>query len=328
MAITGGLGQAVPESTTSYDPATGLAVKVTSPTGGTITKAFDKLGRQISYTDADGGVTTTEYDLLNRPVKVSDNVPSTVTLTYDHAAEPRGLVTKTTDSIAGVFQATYDADGSVATEKLPGGYTLTQNEDTTGSATERTYTRDSDGVIVVSDTTTESVHGQVTRHAGWSDQTYGYDATGRLTTVEDTADTICTKRTYTFDNRTNRKTRNTAASTPPAPTAPPPEAPPPPIPTTAPTGSSTPATPTTTSAAPPPCRAAPSATTPTTWPTRSPLAPSARPGSSTPTSNASDPSRPKPEAAPPGPRPDPRPTTTTATATTPAGSPRTPPPAR
>ncbi|WP_327372338.1 DNRLRE domain-containing protein [Streptomyces sp. NBC_01217] len=214
VAITGGLGQAVPESTTSYDPATGLAVKVTSPTGGTITKAFDKLGRQISYTDADGGVTTTEYDLLNRPVKVSDNVPSTVTLTYDHAAEPRGLVTKTTDSIAGVFQATYDADGSVATEKLPGGYTLTQNEDTTGSATERTYTRDSDGVIVVSDTTTESVHGQVTRHAGWSDQTYGYDATGRLTTVEDTADTICTKRTYTFDNRTNRKTRNTAAGAP------------------------------------------------------------------------------------------------------------------
>ncbi|MFJ2915775.1 DNRLRE domain-containing protein, partial [Streptomyces sp. NPDC087228] len=213
-AITGGLGQAVPESTTSYDPATGRAVKTTSPTGGTITLGFDKLGRQTSYTDADDGVTTTEYDLLDRPVKVSDTVPSTVTLTYDHAAEPRGLVTKTTDSIAGAFQATYDADGSVAAEKLPGGYTLTQNEDTTGSATERTYTRDSDGTTVYSDTTSESIHGQVTRHAGWSDQNYGYDTTGRLTTVEDTADTICTKRTYTFDNRTNRKTRNTAASAP------------------------------------------------------------------------------------------------------------------
>ncbi|MER5466894.1 DNRLRE domain-containing protein, partial [Streptomyces sp. NPDC002668] len=214
VAVTGGLGQAVPDSTTEYDPATGRAVKATSPTGGTITKAYDKLGRQTSYTDADGGVTSTEYDLLDRPVKVSDNAPSTVTLTYDHAAEPRGLVTKTTDSIAGAFQATYDADGSVATEKLPGGYTLTQNEDTTGSATERTYTRDSDGTIVASDTTTESVHGQVTAHTGWSDQTYRYDATGRLTTVEDTADTICTKRTYTFDNRTNRKTLNKAAGAP------------------------------------------------------------------------------------------------------------------
>jgi RHS repeat-associated protein len=210
--ITGGLGQAVPASTTEYDPATGRAVKVTSATGGTITKAFDKLGRQISYTDADGGVTTTEYDLLNRQVKISDSVPSTVTYTYDHAVEPRGLATRTTDSIAGAFQATYDADGSVASEKLPGGYTLTTSEDTSGASVERTYTRDSDGTIVVSDTTTESVHSQVTTHAGWSDQAYRYDATGRLTTVEDTADTICTKRTYTFDNRTNRKTLTTAAA--------------------------------------------------------------------------------------------------------------------
>ncbi|MFJ2872843.1 RHS repeat-associated core domain-containing protein [Streptomyces sp. NPDC087298] len=214
VAITGGLGQAVPESTTSYDPATGLAVKVTSPTGGTITKAFDKLGRQISYTDADGGVTTTEYDLLDRPVKVSDNVPSTVTLTYDHAAEPRGLVTKTTDSIAGAFSAAYDADGSVSSEKLPGGYTLKQTEDTTGSAADRTYTRDSDGAIVYSDTVTESIHSQVTNHAGWSDQTYRYDNVGRLTTVEDTSETVCTRRAYAFDTRTNRKSLTTTTAAP------------------------------------------------------------------------------------------------------------------
>lgn len=214
VAITGGTGQAVPESTTEYAPATGQAVKTTSPTGGTITKAYDKLGRQISYTDADGGTTATEYDLLGRPVKVTDTVPSTVTYTYDHTAEPRGLVTSTTDSAAGTFKATYDADGSVATEKLPGGYTLTQTEDTTGSATDRTYTRDSDGTIVYSDTVTESIHGQVAGHAGWSDQTYRYDAIGRLTTVEDTSETICTRRSYTFDARTNRKSLTTASGTP------------------------------------------------------------------------------------------------------------------
>ncbi|MFJ6490772.1 DNRLRE domain-containing protein [Streptomyces californicus] len=214
VAITGGTGQAVPETTTEYDPATGRAVKTVSPTGGTVTKVFDKLGRQVSYTDADGGVTTTEYDLLDRPVKVTDNAPSTVTHTYDHTAEPRGLATKTTDSVAGTFQATYDADGSVSSEKLPGGYTLTQTEDTTGSATDRTYTRDSDGTIVYSDTVTESIHGQVASHAGWSDQTYRYDAIGRLTTVEDTADTVCTRRAYTFDARTNRKSLTTATGTP------------------------------------------------------------------------------------------------------------------
>ncbi|WP_340377634.1 DNRLRE domain-containing protein [Streptomyces sp. SS7] len=214
VTVTGGTGQAVPSTTTEYDPATGKAVKTVSPTGGTLTKAYDKLGRQISYTDADGGTTTTEYDLLDRPVKATDTAPSTVTYTYDHTSEPRGLATSTTDSIAGTFKATYDADGSVATEKLPGGYTLTQTEDPTGSATARTYTRDSDATIVYSDTTAESIHGQVTRHAGWSDQTYGYDATGRLTTVEDTSETICTQRTYSFDTRTNRKSLTTAASTP------------------------------------------------------------------------------------------------------------------
>ncbi|MFE2094466.1 RHS repeat-associated core domain-containing protein [Streptomyces sp. NPDC059460] len=214
VAITGGIGQAVPESTTEYDPATGQAVKTTSPTGGTITKAYDKLGRQISYTDADGGTTTTEYDLLGRPVKATDNVPSTVTFTYDTAIEPRGLATRTTDSIAGTFQATYDADGSVSSEKLPGGYTLKQTEDTTGTAVDRTYTRDSDGTIVYSDTVTESTHGQVASHAGWSDQTYRYDATGRLTTVEDTWNTECTRRSYTFDARTNRKSLTSATGTP------------------------------------------------------------------------------------------------------------------
>lgn len=80
-----------------------------STTGGTITRLFDKLGRQISYIDADGGVTTVEFDKLDRPVKVADSVPSTTTYTYDDAAEPRGLATSFTDSVAGVFRTSYDA---------------------------------------------------------------------------------------------------------------------------------------------------------------------------------------------------------------------------
>ncbi|MET9347527.1 DNRLRE domain-containing protein [Streptomyces termitum] len=209
-AVTGGVGQAVPETTTEYDPATGQAVRTTSPTGGTITKEFDRLGRQISYTDADGGVTRTEYDLLDRPVKTTDSVPSTVTHTYDTAVEPRGLATRTTDSVAGAFEARYDADGSVTSEKLPGGYTLTVEEDTTGAQLSRIYTRDSDGQVVYSDTVDESVHGQVTRHSGWSDQDYTYDRTGRLTKVNDTVGDTCTTRAYTFDKRTNRTALTTA----------------------------------------------------------------------------------------------------------------------
>ncbi|MFF3158729.1 RHS repeat-associated core domain-containing protein [Streptomyces sp. NPDC057910] len=214
QTVTGGVGQAVPEVTTEYDPATGKAARTTSPTGGTLTKSYDKLGRQISYTDSDGGVTTNAYDLLGRPVTVSDNSPSTVTYSYDDSIEPRGLVTKTTDSIAGIFQASYDADGTVATEKLPGGYTLNQRENTTGQATDRTYTRDSDGAIVYSDAVTASIHGQNTTHAGWSNQTYRYDAAGRLTSVDHTADTICTRRDYAFDARANRKSLTSTTAAP------------------------------------------------------------------------------------------------------------------
>ncbi|MFJ4869629.1 DNRLRE domain-containing protein [Streptomyces sp. NPDC088757] len=214
VVVTGGVGQAVPDSTTEYDPATGQVVKTTSPTGGTITRAYDKLGRLVSYTDADGGVTTTEYDLLDRPVKTADNTPSTVTYAYDHTVEPRGMATKATDSVAGVFQATYGPDGSVSTQKLPGGYTLWQTKDTIGAPLTRTYTRDSDGVSVLTDTVNQSVFGQVTAHAGWSDQSYAYDKVGRLVTVEDTADSVCTKRTYTFDARSNRKSLTSAAAAP------------------------------------------------------------------------------------------------------------------
>ncbi|MFE5908157.1 RHS repeat-associated core domain-containing protein [Streptomyces wedmorensis] len=214
QTVITGLGQAVPESTTEYDPATGRPVRLTSPTGGTIAKAYDKLGRLTSYTDADGGVTTTEYDLLDRPVKSSDTSPSTVTYSYDHSVEPRGLATQATDSVAGAFQAVYDADGTVVSQKLPGGYTLQVAKDTTGASARRTYTRDSDGVAVMTDAVTRSALGQITAHAGWSSQSYGYDKIGRLVTVDDTADTVCTRRTYTFDNRSNRTSRTTATGIP------------------------------------------------------------------------------------------------------------------
>ncbi|CAM5677392.1 RHS repeat-associated protein OS=Streptomyces griseomycini OX=66895 GN=FHS37_007272 PE=4 SV=1 [Streptomyces griseomycini] len=53
-------------------------------------------------------------------------VPSTVTYTYDHSTEPRGLATIMTDSVAGTFKASYDVDGDLVKETLPGGYTMTQ----------------------------------------------------------------------------------------------------------------------------------------------------------------------------------------------------------
>nr|WP_234422062.1 RHS repeat-associated core domain-containing protein [Streptomyces sp. CB00316] len=214
VSITGGVGVAVPQVSIEYDPANGEAVKSVSSTGGTITRVYDKLIRLISYTDADGGRTQVQFDALDRPLKATDSVPSTVNFSYDHAAEPRGLPTKTSDSVAGDFTAAYDADGGVVSEKLPGGYSLAQTRDTAGSAIARTYTRDSDGMVVFSDRTSESVHGQVTAQAAWSDQKYTYDKVGRLSTVKDTADTVCTTRSYGFDQRSNRTSLTAATGAP------------------------------------------------------------------------------------------------------------------
>ncbi|WP_145797188.1 DNRLRE domain-containing protein [Kitasatospora atroaurantiaca] len=215
--VSGGVGTAVPAVTVTYDPATGAVTKQDSTGGGTITKAYDVLGRQISYTDADGGVTTTEYDALNRPTKVTDSVPSTTTYAYDTAIDPRGLATSTTDSVAGTFTARYDADGGVATQGLPGGFTMTNRQDPAGAAVNRTYTRDSDGTVLVSDGITETVHGQWATHAGTAGvtaaQSYTYDKTGRLTQVQDTSvDAVCTTRSYTFDKNTNRTALGTTTA--------------------------------------------------------------------------------------------------------------------
>ncbi|MFF3863320.1 RHS repeat-associated core domain-containing protein [Streptomyces sp. NPDC002209] len=214
VKVTGGLGTAVPETKTEYDPTTGREVKTTSPTAGTITTAHDKLGRVVSYTDADGGVTATQYDLLNRPVKETDSILSTVTYAYDHAAEPRGVATQTTDSVAGTFNVAYDADGAVVSETLPGGYSLAQRRDPAGGVLLREYTRTGDGVAVLSDSVTRSIHGQVLEHSGLTSQDYGYDGIGRLTSVKDDAVDGCTTRTYSFDSRSNRTGQTTATGAP------------------------------------------------------------------------------------------------------------------
>ncbi|MER5888295.1 RHS repeat-associated core domain-containing protein [Streptomyces sp. NPDC001941] len=213
-AVSDGVGLPVPAVENFYDPVSGKPVRIVSATAGTISKDYDSLGRQISYTDADGGTTTTDFDLLGRPLKVADTSPSTVTFTYDHEAEPRGLATKVTDSVAGTFSATYDQDGSVRTEKLPGGYTLNVTEDTTGSTVSRSYTRDSDNTTVYTDTVTESVHGQVIDHAGWSNQTYDYDKAGRLAATQDTVQQVCTRRDYALDKRANRTWLGTTTAAP------------------------------------------------------------------------------------------------------------------
>ncbi|MFJ4411301.1 RHS repeat-associated core domain-containing protein [Streptomyces sp. NPDC088910] len=213
-SVTGGVGTAVPATTATYDPATGKQATA-SADGKTITQGYDALGRLISYSDGAGNTATTWYDALDRPIRVTDSAPSTTTYTYDTASDPRGLETGRADSVAGTFNATYDSDGRLATEALPGGYTVTFTRDETGADTSRTYASDNDGLIVTADSATLTVHGQqVTHTTDTGNQAYTYDAAGRLTNIEDVQDATITHRAYAFDKNTNRTSLTTTVDNP------------------------------------------------------------------------------------------------------------------
>ncbi|MEU9413496.1 DNRLRE domain-containing protein [Streptomyces sp. NPDC048281] len=216
ISVSGAVGTAVPDTTTTYDADSGDVATVTS-NGQTITHTYDQLGRELSYTDGAGNTASTQYDALGRPVKTTDSAPSTTTYAYDTAEDPRGVETSRTDSVAGTFAVTYDADGDLATESLPGGYTLTVTQDEAGAETSRVYTQDSDGTVVASDSVDVSVQGQIVADADTAGQSrsraYTYDAAGRLTRADDTdPDGACTRRDYAFDKNTNRTALATSAS--------------------------------------------------------------------------------------------------------------------
>lgn len=158
-----------PDAAFLADKATKFPVTV-DPSTTALSNVFDTYGQQgetvdwsadTSYTDADGATTTTKHDALDRPTVVTDSVPSTTNYTYDTGIDPRGLATSVTDSVASAFSARYDADGTVASQGLPGGYTVEQDPDPAGTPVTRTYTRDDTGTDAVC--TTRSPAPSITR---------------------------------------------------------------------------------------------------------------------------------------------------------------------
>ncbi|BAJ27002.1 MULTISPECIES: RHS repeat-associated core domain-containing protein [Kitasatospora] len=205
--LTGNTGQPLTDVTTAYSGTNGRPVSTSSTGGGTVSRDYDALGRVVSYTDADGGTTTTSYDPLGRVLTVTDSAPSTTTYAYDSAVEPGGQPVRIVDSVAGTITAEYGPDGTVTAQHLPGGYTAKQTRNTVGQVVNVTYTRDSDGTVVMADSETRSIHDQVTTHANSvtpGSQKYLYDKAGRLVEVQETAAGVCTDRAYTLDRHSNR----------------------------------------------------------------------------------------------------------------------------
>lgn len=246
---------------TQYNQTTGLvdAVGVSNAmnTGiGTVKDSYtyDLWGKETSYTNQLGDKTTTAYDTAARVVKVTDP-KGTTTFTYDGndangKAERRSLVTAQTVTRTGsdvlTYAAAYDADGAMATEKLPGAITATHLVNEAGEEVGLTYagqltdpdtgevstgawlawsqTNDIAGRVRTDSTTFAS---QIAAAAGVEadaesavedpldfDHRYTYDKGGNLTKVEDLTGlpvggsevSPYTVRDYTFTTNGARKT--------------------------------------------------------------------------------------------------------------------------
>jgi RHS repeat-associated protein len=172
--------------------------------------SYDKLGRATTYKDADGNEAKTTYDYLGRPSSVNDG-KGTQTLRYDSVT---GLLTELEDSAAGLFTASYDADGQMVKQGLPNGLTREMIVDEAGEATRLTYTKASNcgtSCTWLSSTAQRSIRGQILVEDGTlGKDEYGYDRLGRLTSERETpAGGSCTTRTYKYDADFNRTSMST-----------------------------------------------------------------------------------------------------------------------
>ena len=224
-SITGGLGTAVPATTVSYDPGTGLPTRTdaaaTATQSATLqTTGYDDFGRPTAYSE-DGtaaGTTSTAYDPTTGRVSAVTDPKGSRSLSYNGSGEHRGLPTGLTVSgITGSFKLSYDGDGKPSSQDWPNGMTQTFSYDETGDRTALTDTAPGGNSVWLSDTQTPSVHGQNRLQASTlSSQAYSYDNLGRLTGTVDQANdsngVACTTRAYTFDLNSNRLT---SASSPP-----------------------------------------------------------------------------------------------------------------
>ena len=166
---------------------------------------YDKLGRPSAYEDASGNKSTTTYDLLGQPYVVSDG-KGTQEFHYD---ENSGALVKLTDSAAGTFTASYNADGNMTTEGLPNGLNAETTYDATGSPVKLRYQKMTDCTSECTWLNFElerSAQGKVLKQTSTlSTQQYSYDKAGRLTQAEETpAGGSCTTRDYSYDADSNR----------------------------------------------------------------------------------------------------------------------------
>jgi RHS repeat-associated protein len=214
--VSGGAGSSVGTITFGYDVTTGRQTTVVGSARPSVSRTFDSNGRLSQYTTS-GTTHTYAYDLRGRVVSRTDG-SRTATFGYDD----RDNATSLTDSaVDASITATYDADNRIVTESLPNGLRAALTYDETGAAEQLVWEKltncSADCVWVRSEVTGRDPDGNVTGHrSSESEQSYSYDAAGRLERVDDlrNATDRCTRRTYSFDVDSNRTGKVVQTSAP------------------------------------------------------------------------------------------------------------------
>jgi hypothetical protein len=223
VTVTGGLGAAVPTTTTSYDTSTGLVTTVSAATttenaATSATTGYDDFGRVITYNEANEATgaavnsVTTTYDTAGRVSTVSD-AHTARTYTYNAGNEHRGLTTGLavtvtgSSTFTGSYTAGYDSDGAASSQTDPNGIATSLSKDETGTTITQLDTKISDGSTWLLDSiTAPTIHGETLAGAGpVGVHSYAYDKIGRLTaaTAAPTGG-ACTTRIYALDADSNR----------------------------------------------------------------------------------------------------------------------------
>ncbi len=213
-----GEGAEVPAIQTAYNEANGLPesqyfvceAKCEAFDTQEVKTTYDKLARPVEYRDADGSASKVVYDLLGRPASVFDGKGTQVT-TYD---EESGLPTEMTDSAAGTFKATYNADGQMTEQLLPDGLAQLITYGPEGTALSLQYVKKtfcSSACTWLNFNRKDSIQGQVLNEEGTlGTDSYSYDKAGRLTQARETPSLGgCTTRSYAFDKDSNRISKST-----------------------------------------------------------------------------------------------------------------------
>ena len=215
-------GVALPRVTDEYDPKTGLLDRQSTFAGGverTITSAYNNLGQLTEYTDADGNITKYRYagpenDWLLEEV-ADGSAGGTGKQTYSYNAITK-LREELTDSAAGVFTASYDAEGKLVSEVYPNAMCAKSSYNPTGEPTHVEYIKTSNcsesaPTVWYSETRNPAVRGETfARSSTLANEAYTYDTMGRLTEARETpAGEGCRVRLYAYDEESNRTSQTT-----------------------------------------------------------------------------------------------------------------------